>query len=95
MGLKGCQDSKIGGTINRGISGGERRRVTIAIQLLADPSKLLVILTHNVVGEPAIWSYHYYETQDNQIKQVINAKRGRRNGIEKNILKKCSEPLLF
>lgn len=38
MGLKNVADSKIGGTIVRGISGGERRRVTIALQLLQDPS---------------------------------------------------------
>lgn len=39
MGLKNVADNKIGGTIVRGISGGERRRVTIALQLLQDPSK--------------------------------------------------------
>lgn len=42
MGLKHVADSKIGGSIVRGISGGERRRVTIAIQLLQDPSKLIL-----------------------------------------------------
>ena len=43
MGLKNVADSKIGGLIDRGISGGERRRVTIAIQLLRNPSEYFLI----------------------------------------------------
>ncbi|OWF47199.1 ATP-binding cassette sub-family G member 5-like [Mizuhopecten yessoensis] len=42
MGLNPVRHSKIGGLIDRGISGGEKRRVTIAIQLLQDPSILLL-----------------------------------------------------
>ncbi|XP_076095553.1 ATP-binding cassette sub-family G member 5-like [Mytilus galloprovincialis] len=42
MGLKHVADSKIGGSVIRGISGGERRRVTIAIQLLQNPKILLL-----------------------------------------------------
>lgn len=48
MGLKNVADSKIGGTIIRGISGGERRRVTIALQLLQDPSKYSNKYTVNI-----------------------------------------------
>lgn len=32
-------DTKVGGEFVRGISGGERRRVSIGIQLLTNPSK--------------------------------------------------------
>ncbi|XP_033735313.1 ATP-binding cassette sub-family G member 5-like [Pecten maximus] len=42
MGLNPVRNSKVGGLIERGISGGEKRRVTIAIQLLQDPSILLL-----------------------------------------------------
>ena len=42
MGLKDVADSRVGGSIIRGISGGEQRRVTIAIQLLKEPGILVV-----------------------------------------------------
>ncbi|XP_045159980.2 ATP-binding cassette sub-family G member 5-like [Mercenaria mercenaria] len=42
MGLKDVADSRIGSSIIRGISGGEQRRVTIAIQLLKDPDMVLL-----------------------------------------------------
>lgn len=48
MGLKNVADNKIGGTIVRGISGGERRRVTIALQLLQDPSKYSNMFTISI-----------------------------------------------
>ena len=39
LGLRHVAKSKIGGADVRGISGGERRRVSIAIQLLLDPGR--------------------------------------------------------
>jgi hypothetical protein len=44
MGLAGCADSLVGssGTSFRGISGGERRRLTLAVQMLTDPQVFLV-----------------------------------------------------
>ncbi|KAH8701578.1 hypothetical protein BGW36DRAFT_371135 [Talaromyces proteolyticus] len=42
MGLKDCADNLIGSDIVKGISGGEKRRVTIAIQILTDPKVLLL-----------------------------------------------------
>lgn len=42
MGLKYCADTLIGGEFVKGISGGERRRVSISIQLLNNPKILLL-----------------------------------------------------
>ncbi|KMU90335.1 ATP-binding cassette sub-family G member 5 [Coccidioides immitis H538.4] len=42
MGLKDCADNLIGSDLIKGISGGEKRRVTIAIQILTDPKVLLL-----------------------------------------------------
>ncbi|ROW08907.1 hypothetical protein VMCG_02679 [Cytospora schulzeri] len=42
MGLKDCADNLIGNELLKGISGGEKRRVTIAVQILTDPRILLL-----------------------------------------------------
>lgn len=42
MGLKDCADNLIGSDLIKGISGGEKRRVSIAIQILTDPRVLLL-----------------------------------------------------
>lgn len=42
MGLKDCADNLIGNDLIKGISGGEKRRVTIAIQVLTEPRVLLL-----------------------------------------------------
>lgn len=39
LGLRHVSNSKVGNAESRGVSGGERRRVSIGIQLLLDPSK--------------------------------------------------------
>jgi|SRR6266540_1297160 len=40
--LKKCADTIIGDTRVRGVSGGERKRVSIASELLTDPSVILL-----------------------------------------------------
>ncbi|KAL7274936.1 hypothetical protein RUND412_002141 [Rhizina undulata] len=42
MGLKDCADNFIGSEFQKGISGGEKRRVTIAVQILMEPKILLL-----------------------------------------------------
>ncbi|KAI1627612.1 ABC transporter-like protein [Exophiala viscosa] len=42
LGLKQCADTMVGNELCRGISGGERRRLSIAIQILADPLVLFL-----------------------------------------------------
>ncbi|KAK0450323.1 P-loop containing nucleoside triphosphate hydrolase protein [Desarmillaria tabescens] len=42
MGLKGCADTLVGNDVLKGISGGEKRRVSIAIQVLTDPQVLML-----------------------------------------------------
>ncbi|KAL8287852.1 hypothetical protein RB600_003672 [Gaeumannomyces tritici] len=42
MGLKDCADNLVGSDLIKGISGGEKRRVTIAVQILTDPRVLLL-----------------------------------------------------
>lgn len=41
LGLKGCQDTIIGGVTEKGISGGERKRTSIGYELITDPNVLL------------------------------------------------------
>ncbi|KAL6549776.1 ABC transporter G member 14 [Orobanche minor] len=42
LGLTGCRDSMVGGALFRGISGGERKRVSIGQEMLINPSLILL-----------------------------------------------------
>lgn len=42
MGLKNCANTMVGGVLIKGISGGEKRRVSIAIQLISSPKILFL-----------------------------------------------------
>ncbi|TVY82267.1 putative ABC transporter ATP-binding protein/permease [Lachnellula suecica] len=42
LGLKDCADNLVGSDLIKGISGGEKRRVSIAVQILTDPRVLLL-----------------------------------------------------
>jgi ABC-type multidrug transport system ATPase subunit len=40
--LQKCQDVFVGGQFKKGISGGEKKRVCIAVEMIADPSLLIL-----------------------------------------------------
>lgn len=42
LGLKDCADLPIGGALLKGISGGEKRRLSLAVQMINDPAVLVV-----------------------------------------------------
>ncbi|KAL9124612.1 MAG: hypothetical protein Q9217_006075 [Psora testacea] len=42
LGLKECADTRIGNSVHKGCSGGEKRRTSLAVQMLANPSVLFL-----------------------------------------------------
>lgn len=42
LGLKECADTRIGNNVHRGCSGGEKRRTSLGVQMLANPSVLFL-----------------------------------------------------
>jgi ABC-type multidrug transport system ATPase subunit len=56
MGLAAVADTRIGGRVCKGISGGQRKRVSICIELLASPS--LIFLDEPTSGLDSAASYH-------------------------------------
>lgn len=42
MGIESCANTKIGGSIIRGISGGERKRTSIGVELVTNPPILFL-----------------------------------------------------
>lgn len=63
LGLNNCANTRIGGQSFRGISGGERKRVSIAIELLANPSVLF--LDEPTTGLDSFTALHIVQTLKN------------------------------
>jgi ABC-type multidrug transport system ATPase subunit len=40
--LQKCQDTFVGGQFKKGISGGEKKRVCIAVEMISDPALLIL-----------------------------------------------------
>lgn len=60
LGLKECADTRIGDNIRRGCSGGEKRRTSIGVQILANPS--LLFLDEPTTGLDATSALHVMAT---------------------------------
>lgn len=60
LGLKECADTRVGNSQHRGCSGGEKRRVSIGVQLLANPSVLF--LDEPTTGLDATSAYQLVRT---------------------------------
>jgi len=56
LGLTHCQETQIGGPMARGVSGGERKRCSIGIELITDPRVLF--LDEPTSGLDSFTSYH-------------------------------------
>ncbi|ODQ65475.1 ATP-dependent ABC transporter [Nadsonia fulvescens var. elongata DSM 6958] len=60
LGLKECADTKVGSTTHRGLSGGEKRRLSIGVQLLSNPS--VIFLDEPTTGLDAHSAYLLVKT---------------------------------
>ena len=56
MGLSKCADTRIGNVMLRGISGGERKRTSIGVELLTNPS--IIFLDEPTTGLDSSTAYN-------------------------------------
>jgi len=42
LGLIGCQNTRVGGPMMKGLSGGERKRTSIGFELITEPNLMLL-----------------------------------------------------
>lgn len=60
LGLRHCLDVRVGNEELKGISGGEKRRLSVAVQLILDPS--IVMLDEPTTGLDSFTARHVVET---------------------------------
>ena len=60
MRLQKCQGTKIGGPLVKGVSGGERKRTSIGVELITDPS--LIFLDEPTTGLDSFTATSVMET---------------------------------
>ena len=58
--LKKCENTKIGGPLVKGVSGGERKRTSIGVELITDPS--LIFLDEPTTGLDSFTATSVMET---------------------------------
>ncbi|KAL6721306.1 hypothetical protein ACLMJK_000409 [Lecanora helva] len=63
LGLKECANTRIGNSIHKGCSGGEKRRTSLAVQMLSNPSVLF--LDEVTTGLDAATAFHLVVTLKN------------------------------
>jgi len=60
LGLIKCQNTKIGGALIKGVSGGERKRCSIGVELITDPK--LIFLDEPTTGLDSFTATNLMET---------------------------------
>lgn len=55
LGLRECADGMVGGELLKGISGGEKRRLSLACQMINDPAVLIVDEPVSLEGPFHLW----------------------------------------
>ena len=59
MSLQKCQDTPVGNNLKRGVSGGEKKRVSIGIELISNPN--LLFLDEPTTGLDSTTAYDIIE----------------------------------
>lgn len=60
LNLKKCENTKIGGELFKGVSGGERKRTSIGVELITNPS--LIFLDEPTTGLDSFTAFNVFET---------------------------------
>lgn len=70
LGLEKCQNTRVGNALLRGVSGGERKRTSIGVELLTNPS--ILFLDEPTTGLDSVTSLNVIELLKNLSKRGVN-----------------------